>query len=94
MARLHLFEFEDQPYFAGFRQVASNGLPLPVLNVFRMYALMGPDRLSASSSRQVPLDSIVKNIDSVTVDEVQAVSRQLFDIEKFTTVIINPELKN
>ncbi|MFZ4621181.1 MAG: hypothetical protein ACOYNS_11530 [Bacteroidota bacterium] len=41
-----------------------------------------------------PLDSIVKNIDSVSVDEVQAVSKLLFDTEKFTTVILNPELKN
>ncbi|MFA6468350.1 MAG: pitrilysin family protein [Bacteroidota bacterium] len=41
-----------------------------------------------------PLDSIVRNIDSVTADEVQAVSQQLFDIEKFTTVILQPEMKN
>ena len=41
-----------------------------------------------------PLDSIVKNIDSVTADEVQAVSTMLFDTEKFTTVVLNPELKN
>ena len=34
------FEFEDQPYFAGFRQLASNGIDLPVLNVFRMLSLM------------------------------------------------------
>ena len=31
------FEFEDQPYFAGFRQLASNGIDMPVLNVFRMF---------------------------------------------------------
>src|SRR5712691_4094243 len=34
------FEFEDQPYFAGFRALASNGLDLPVLNVFRMFGMM------------------------------------------------------
>jgi xylan 1,4-beta-xylosidase len=53
------FTFEDQPYFAGFRQIASNGLPLPVLNVFRMYALMGPERLPAASSSEVPLETII-----------------------------------
>ena len=31
------FEFEDQPYFAGFRALATNGIDLPVLNVFRMF---------------------------------------------------------
>jgi hypothetical protein len=53
------FTFEDQPYFAGFRQIASNGIPLPVFNVFRMYALMGPDRLRATSSSEVPLETII-----------------------------------
>ena len=53
------FTFEDQPYFAGFRQIASNGIPLPVFNVFRMYALMGPERLRAASSGEVPLDDII-----------------------------------
>lgn len=55
------FTFEDQPYFAGFRQVASNGIPLPVFNVFRMYSLMGPERLRATSSGEVPLETIVKD---------------------------------
>jgi len=55
------FTFEDQPYFAGFRQIASNGLPLPIFNVFRMYALMGLERLHATSSGQVPLEAIVKD---------------------------------
>ena len=54
------FTFEDQPYFAGFRQLASNGLPLPVLNVFRMMGRMEGDRLAAASSAQVPLDVILK----------------------------------
>ena len=26
------FEFEDQPYFAGYRELATNGLDKPVLN--------------------------------------------------------------
>jgi len=32
------FEFEDQPPFAGFRALASDGIDLPVLNLFRMFA--------------------------------------------------------
>jgi xylan 1,4-beta-xylosidase len=53
------FEFEDQPWFAGYRQLASNGVGLPVLNVFRMFAQLGPDRLRATSDAQVPLDRVV-----------------------------------
>jgi len=53
------FTFEDQPYFAGFRQLASNGIDLPVLNVFRMFSHMQGRRVPAVSSRQVPLDEIL-----------------------------------
>ena len=35
------FEFEDQPWFAGYRDLATNGVDKPVLNVFRMAGLMG-----------------------------------------------------
>jgi xylan 1,4-beta-xylosidase len=54
------FEFEDQPYFAGFRALASNGVPLPVLNVFRAFSRMGGDRVAVTSDAAVPLDAIMK----------------------------------
>ena len=53
------FEFEDQPYFAGFRALASNGIDLPVLNVFRMFSRMTGQRVLAESSGAVPLEAIV-----------------------------------
>jgi xylan 1,4-beta-xylosidase len=55
------FEFEDQPYFAGFRVLATNGIALPVLNVFRMFGRMGGRRLPADSDGAVPLDAILKD---------------------------------
>ena len=54
------FEFEDQPYFAGFRSLASNGIDKPVLNVFRMFAKMRGQRLAAASDSAVPLEEIVR----------------------------------
>ena len=54
------FEFETQPYFAGFRALASNGIALPVLNVFRAFARLGGNRVAATSDAVVPLDAIVK----------------------------------
>lgn len=54
------FEFEDQPYFAGQRVLASNGVALPVLNVFRMFAMMGGQRVATRSSAEVPLDAIIE----------------------------------
>ena len=44
------FEFEDQPYFDGFRDLATNGVDKPVLNVFRMFGMMGGNRVEARSS--------------------------------------------
>jgi xylan 1,4-beta-xylosidase len=54
------FEFEDQPYFAGFRVLASNGIDLPVINVFRMFGKMGGQRLAVESDHGVALDKILK----------------------------------
>ena len=31
------FEFENQPWFAGYRDMATNGVDKPVMNVFRMF---------------------------------------------------------
>ena len=36
------FQFENQPWFAGFRTLATNGIDKPVLNVFRMFGMMRP----------------------------------------------------
>jgi len=44
------FTFAGQPPFAGFRQLASAGLDLPVLNVFRMFSRMSGQRLAVESS--------------------------------------------
>ena len=53
------FEFENQPYFAGFRALASNGLDLPVLNVFRMFSKMSGQRLAVESSAGVDLPTML-----------------------------------
>jgi xylan 1,4-beta-xylosidase len=54
------FEFEDQPWFAGFRALASNGVDLPVLNVFRMFGKMSGQRLRVESDGAVSLDELLK----------------------------------
>jgi xylan 1,4-beta-xylosidase len=52
------FEFEDQPYFDGFRDLATNGISKPVLNVFRMLGQMGGERVAVESTRAMPLAAI------------------------------------
>jgi xylan 1,4-beta-xylosidase len=55
------FEFEDQPYFAGFRTLATNGVDKPVLNAFRMFGLLGNDRVSATSSGALRSEDVVRD---------------------------------
>jgi xylan 1,4-beta-xylosidase len=52
------FEFEGQPYFAGFRDLATNGIDKPVLNVFRMLGMMRGDRVSVKSTSAAPVETI------------------------------------
>jgi xylan 1,4-beta-xylosidase len=58
------FEFENQPWFAGFRDLATNGVDKPVLNVFRMFAMMQGMRVKTESNRmyslQMVLDSSIR----------------------------------
>lgn len=54
------FEFEDQPYFEGFRELASNGLDQPVLNAFRMFGLLGSERVKVASSGALAAEEMVR----------------------------------
>ena len=55
------FEFEGQRWFDGFRDLATNGVDKPVLNVFRMYGLMNGSRLEVVNENQIPLDTLLKS---------------------------------
>jgi xylan 1,4-beta-xylosidase len=55
------FEFENQPYFYGFRDLATNGIDKPVLNVFRMLGQMGGSRIRVESSGGLPLTDVRDN---------------------------------
>ncbi|MBW8714144.1 MAG: beta-xylosidase, partial [Acidobacteria bacterium] len=52
------FEFEGQPPFAGFRDLATNGIDKPVLNVFRMLGKMHGDRVSVTSTSAADVQTI------------------------------------
>jgi xylan 1,4-beta-xylosidase len=53
------FEFEGQPYFEGFRTLATNGVDKPVLNFFRMAGMMGGQRIRVTSTGALGLDAIL-----------------------------------
>ncbi|MEO5910526.1 MAG: beta-xylosidase [Pelobium sp.] len=53
------FEFENQPWFYGYRDLATNGVDKPVLNVFRMFGKMGGNFVEATSSQMYPLQTVL-----------------------------------
>ena len=52
------FEFENQRWFDGFRDLATNGIDKPVLNVFRMLGMMSGNRVLVSCNTNIPLDTL------------------------------------
>ena len=52
------FEFEGQPYFDGFRDLATNGIDKPVLNVFRMLGKMSGARVAVTSSGGLSVEDV------------------------------------
>jgi xylan 1,4-beta-xylosidase len=66
------FEFENQPYFAGLRSLATNGVDQPVLNVFRMAGMMRGNSIEAVSGKAAGVDAILHN--GVPTPEIDAVA--------------------
>jgi xylan 1,4-beta-xylosidase len=55
------FQFEGQPWFDGFRDLATNGIAKAVLNAFRMMGKLGGNWVSAKSSGALTLDDVLEN---------------------------------
>jgi xylan 1,4-beta-xylosidase len=53
------FLFEGQPYFDGFRDLATNGIDKPVVNVFRMLGRMSGSRVAVTSTGALSLDDLL-----------------------------------
>jgi xylan 1,4-beta-xylosidase len=49
------FQFEDREYFAGLRTLSTNGIDKPVLNVFRLLALLGGSRCAVAAETGAPV---------------------------------------
>lgn len=55
------FEFEGQRWFDGFRDLATNGVNKPVLNVFRMFGMMRGTRLTIENKDAMHADDVIAN---------------------------------
>ena len=81
------FEFEDQPYFDGFRDLATNGIDKPVLNVFRMLGMMTGDRLKVDNTGAASLDSMLKGGVKASTPDVNAMAAR--DTRSVTVLVSN-----
>lgn len=61
------FEFENQPWFNGYRALATNGVNKPVLNVFRMFGMMSGERVEITGD--LAYDFMMVRDSSVRGDE-------------------------
>jgi xylan 1,4-beta-xylosidase len=75
------FEFEGQPPFAGFRELATNGIDKPVLNAFRMLGLLGNERVQVVSSAALPSEDVVKGGVRGTPDITAMAARKEHELE-------------
>lgn len=55
------FLFENQEWFAGFRDLATNGVDKPVLNVFRMLGMMRGQRVKVIADKGLNAQDIIQN---------------------------------
>jgi xylan 1,4-beta-xylosidase len=55
------FMFDGQPFFEGYRTLATNGIHKPVLNAFKMLGQLKGDELSVTSDSAVGLDQILES---------------------------------
>jgi xylan 1,4-beta-xylosidase len=75
------FTFEDQPYFAGFRELATNGVDKAVLNVFRMMAMLGGEWVRTESTGSIPVQRIVTSSVAVTADVDAIATRRPHEVD-------------
>ena len=54
------FTFPGQPWFYGYRSLATHEVDKPILNAFRMFGLLQQQRVAAESSGQISLDDLLK----------------------------------
>jgi xylan 1,4-beta-xylosidase len=54
------FQFENKPWFDGFRSMATNGVDKPVLNIFRMFGMMQGDRLAVGQEDPITAQEVIE----------------------------------
>ena len=70
------FTFENVPWFDGVRELATNGVGKPVLNVFRMFGMMGGDRVAVRGNAMDAWQIIEEGVRAEQADVSALASRE------------------
>ncbi|KAJ7602573.1 xylan 1,4-beta-xylosidase [Mycena polygramma] len=83
------FEYDEHPYFDGFRVLATNQIDKPILNIFRMFGMMQEMRLEASSTGQASLDDVLENSVKGELSDVGVLASISAEADKLALIIWN-----
>ncbi|KAJ6492748.1 xylan 1,4-beta-xylosidase [Mycena vitilis] len=83
------FEYDEHPYFDGFRVLATNQIDKPILNIFRMFGMMQEVRLEANSTGQATLDDVLENSVSGELSDVGVLASISAEGDKLALIIWN-----
>jgi xylan 1,4-beta-xylosidase len=53
------FEFENQEWFASFRDLSTNGVNKPILNIFRMFGMMNGKRVKVEAEHAIGASQVI-----------------------------------
>ena len=53
------FTFAEQPWFNGLRALTDNEVALPVLNTFKLFSRLAPNRVAVEAPAMIPVDAII-----------------------------------
>jgi len=62
------FEFENTAWFDGYRDLATNGVDKPVLNIYRMYGMMSGKRISVSGGKYGLKEMVDNGVKGINAD--------------------------
>ncbi|KAJ7800114.1 xylan 1,4-beta-xylosidase [Mycena olivaceomarginata] len=83
------FEYDDHPFFDGFRVLSTNQVDKPILNIFRMFGMMQGTRLEANSTGQARLEDVLAHSVQGELSDVGVLASMSAEGDKLALIIWN-----
>ncbi|KAJ7263562.1 family 39 glycoside hydrolase [Mycena haematopus] len=83
------FEYDDHPYFDGFRVLSTNQIDKPILNIFRMFGMMQGTRIEANSTGQASLEDVLAQSVKGELSDVGVLASMSAERDKLALMVWN-----